>query len=291
MRFVLFLIATLWTVTAHAAAPMSPEVEAMIRTAAENDELDAVANTAKKAFPDSAESIDALVTTLKEDAERRRVAKLRRAGFFDGWSGEGEVGVSHTTGNTHDTGALLSYELRKEGLHFRHKFSGLVDWQRSNGTVTRNRYIADYELNYKFNDHLYMYGLAAWERNTFAGFRWRLSESFGAGYTVLSGPNMSLDLTAGPAFQQTRNVDNTYESTVSGRASIDFSWHIRDNLTFSERVSYYVGNQLASTTALTANIYESLAGRLSFDIIREDDPPVGREAIDTRSRLSLVYSF
>lgn len=270
---------------------MPQQVEAMIRAAAESDELDAVANTAKKAFPEAAESIDALVSELKDAAEKQRIARLRRAGFFDGWSGEGEVGVSHTTGNTRDTGALLSYELRKEGLRFRHKLSGLVDWQRSNGTVTRNRYIADYELNYKFNDHLYMYGLAAWERNTFAGFRWRMSESFGAGYSVLSGPRMTLDLTAGPAFQQTRNVDGTRENTVSGRASVDFTWQIRDNLNFSERISYYVGNQLASTTALTANIYESLAGRLSFDIIREDDPPAGRRAIDTRSRLSLVYSF
>lgn len=292
MKRLFFLIAA-WALMPGQgfAAPIPAPVETMIRAAAGTDALGSVANTAKKAFPDSVKEIDSLVAALRKEATARRTARLAQAGFFDAWSGEGEAGVSRTTGNTRDFGVVLGYELRKDGLHFRHKMSGLVDWQRSNGVLTRNRYAADYELNYKFNNRLYAYGLFGWERNTFAGFTRRFSESFGAGYSVLKNDDMTLDITAGPAFQQTHGTDGLNHYQHSGRASLDFNWHIFEKLTFGQEAAIYLGNQITSTTSLSAKINGGLSTRLSFDIVRESDPPAGRRAVDTLSRLSLVYGF
>jgi putative salt-induced outer membrane protein len=271
------------------AEPVPAAVDAMIRAAGKD--VDTIAKVAKTAHPNSAAEIDALVASLAAQREVEREERLARAGIFDAWSGEGELGVNYTTGNTRDFGVAASLGLTKDGLSFRHKLKGLVDRQKSNGLLTRDRSLADYELNYKFNDRLYAYGLVGWERNSFAGFSRRFTESVGAGYSVLDTDDMTLDVTAGPAFQQTRYVDGRRENDVTARAGLEFAWAIRDDLKLSEKAAWFIGNQWTSTTALTFALTDALSSRASFDIIHEDNPPLGRRATDTATRLSLVYGF
>ncbi len=282
-------VAALAVSNAALAAPIPPAVEAMIREA--GSDVDTVAKVAKRSHPDSATEIDALVASMAASRAADKEARLARAGIFDNWTGEGELGVNYTTGNTKDFGVSASVGLTKDGIKFRHKLKGLVDRQKSNGFVTRNRGMADYELNYKFNARLYLYGLGGWERNTFAGFSRRFTESAGAGYSLLKTDSMTLDLTGGPAFQQTRYVDGRRENDVTARAGAEFAWAIRDDLKFSETAAIFVGNQWTSTTALTFVLNDALSSRASFDVIHENNPPLGRRATDTATRLSLVYGF
>lgn len=271
------------------AEPIPPAVEAMIREA--GSDVGTVAKVAKRSHPGSAAEIDALVARMAARREADKQARLARAGFFDNWTGEGEVGVNYTTGNTKDFGASASIGLTKDGLKFRHKVKGLIDRQKSHGLVTRNRGLAGYELNYKFDNRLYIYGLGGWERNTFAGFSRRFTESAGAGYSVFKTDNMTLDVTGGPAFQQTRYIDGRREAGVTARAAAEFAWAIRDDLKFSEKAAVFFGNQWTSTSALTFVLNDALSSRLSFDVIHEDNPPPGRRGTDTATRVSVVYGF
>ncbi|MCC6914438.1 MAG: DUF481 domain-containing protein [Rhodospirillaceae bacterium] len=272
-----------------AAEPIPPAVEMMIRDA--GGDVDTIAKVAKQTHPNSAAEIDALVAGMATQREADKQARLARAGIFDNWTGQGEAGVAYTTGNTQDVGATISVGLTREGLYFRHKLKALVDRQKSNGKMTRNRSLADYELNYKFDDRLYLYGLGGWERNTFAGFSRRFTESGGAGYSLLKTEDLSLDLTAGPAFQQTRNIGGQRENEITVRGGLAFAWSVTGNLKLSEEAAVLLGTQWTSTTALTFALNDALSSRVSFDVIHEDNPPPGRKATDTATRLSLVYGF
>lgn len=271
------------------AAPVPPAVEAMIRAA--GDDTETVVRVAKAAHPGSAAEIDTLAGSLAAQREAARIERLKRAGVLDAWSGSGELGVNYTTGNTRDTGVALGIGLAKDGIAFRHKIGAFVDWQRSNGVLARNRYAADYELNYKFNERLYLYALAGWERNTFAGFTHRFTESGGAGYSLIKREDLFLDVTAGPVVQQTRYLDGRMNHEMSARAALDFGWKISDDLEFTESAAVVLGGQWTSTTALTYALTDALSSRASFDLIHESEPPLGRRATDTATRLSLVYGF
>jgi putative salt-induced outer membrane protein len=289
---VLVTIAGLIGASPAIAAPMPEAVAAMLTEAAKSpDSLKAVTAVARSTYPSSAAEIDAYVDSLKAKTEAARQQKLADAGLFDAWSGSGQIGFSKTTGNTRDTSIIVGLNLMKDGLKFRHKLNGQVDRQTSSGLLIRNRYLAGYELNYKLTDRLYAYALAQWDRDTFAGFTRRFSESGGAGYTVLKTDALKLDVTAGPAFRQTRYITGLSESTTTARAGADFSWKIRDGLTFSEIAGVYFNGALNSTTALTAAVSTKLSARMSFDVTHEDKVPPGRVATDTATRVSLVYGF
>jgi putative salt-induced outer membrane protein len=282
----------------QASADQIPvSLEKMIRVAAESGDtaiLESTVDLAKKANPQSAPEIDALVAQLKASAETRRIAKLRHQGFFQGWSGQGEAGASYTTGNTRNTGIALGASLVRDGWHWKHALTGSVDYQSTDGVKQKERYFAGYEGQYKIIDRLYTLGLLSWERDRFAGFTSRLSESLGIGYSVIKTPDMTFDIEGGPALRQTHDIVGNSKNEFAGRVAINYMWNILPTLTFTQKASFYGqrdDSTLTSETALTAKLIGSLSARVSFLVQYESSPPLSLESTDTTSRVTLVYSF
>ena len=280
-----------------AAAEVPDQVQAMIDAALQsgNDqEIAAVLKFAKQTNPDSAAEIDSQFAAHKAEKAAKREAKLAEAGLFDNWTGQGQLGGFRSTGNTTNTGVSAGLKLTRDGLKWRFKFNALADYQRSNGTTTKEQFAASLEPNYKFDDRLYAYGLAKYERDRFQGFSARYSTSAGIGYSVIATDSMSLDVKAGPAWRYTDLTGGGSESALAGLASADFAWRIAPTLTLTEDVDAYLqsGNStLTSTTALDAKLIGALSARLSYSVEYESDPPFGRVSTDTISRVTLVYGF
>jgi putative salt-induced outer membrane protein len=290
MRLILIVALAATFARAAAAAPLPPAVDAMIREA-KGDDLNAVVKVAKATNPASVPEIDALVADLKSQALTAREERLASAGIFDSWSGAGLAGFTRTTGNTSDVGITAGLNLEKDGLTFRHKLRAMVDRQTTGGVATRDKYLAGYELNYKFNSRIYAYGLVTWDKDTFAGIHRRLSESVGAGYSVLASETMKLDLSAGPAFRQTRYATGLDERVTTARAGLDYSWKMFDALTLIEKAEIFLDSEIKSTTALSVPVRNALSAQLAFDYDRQNKVPPGRKQTDTATRVALVYSF
>ncbi|GAA4768002.1 hypothetical protein GCM10023219_12290 [Stakelama sediminis] len=284
--------------TSPAQADQIPDkVAAMIQAAADTGNaatLKTVADLAKKTNPQSAAEIDAMVASIQNKVEAKRLAKLRSQSFFEGWKGHGQAGGSIATGNTSSKGLSLGLDLTKNGIHWRHTINATFDYARQNGQTAQKRYFASYEANYKFSDRFYALGLVSWENNRFAGFNRRFSENIGLGYSVIKQPDMTLDLEGGPALRQTNYITGESQNELAGRAAVDYSWKIAPGITFGENATYYAqahDSTLTSTTALTMKLNGALSLQTSFLINHETNPPIDLEKTNTLSRLTLVYGF
>lgn len=271
-------------------------VEAMIRKAAESGDkakIDSVADVAKATYPRYGEQISALASSLKADIERRRVAAMKDRTFYEGWKGSIEAGFNKSTGNTNETGTLFQLDTTRDGVTTRQRINALHDRQKTDGDLTRSRSLASYQLNRKLGDRFSVYGLVGWEKDRFAGYTRRFTESFGFGYQLLDREDMSLSIDAGPAFRQVRFVEGGSESKTAARASLAYRWDILPTLTFSQDVAAVLDGSktFTSTTALTSKLWGALSGRLSYYVIHEGDPVDDRKKTDTTMRLSLVYSY
>jgi putative salt-induced outer membrane protein len=281
---------------AFAAAVPDPIVRMITEAARTGDAqtLDITVDLAKRTNPGSVAEIDALVGGLRAEAESARLAALREQGFFEGWSGSGEIGVSLTSGTSENTNVAAGIALTKEGIDWRHKLAGVANYQKSNGVKTAERYLASYEANYKFSERFFALGLVQWERDTFAGFSRRFTESVGLGYTILAGPTVNWQVSGGPAWRQTNYVGGGSDSDMAARASTLFLWNLGATTVLSEDAGVYLGgssNTYYSTTALTSQIIEDVSARFSFGIISESDPPPGIDKTNTITRFTLVYNF
>jgi len=278
-------------------AALPPAVEAMLRhagAAGDVANLDSVAAVAKSTFPESAGQIDALVAELKGVLEAERRTELAEQTLLEGWTGSIEAGLSKTTGNSNETGTLFQVDTQREGLTTRHRVNAMLDRQKSDGTLTRNRSLANYQLNRKFSDTLSLYGLAGWERDRFAGYRNRFTESFGIGFQLLRRETMSLTLDAGPAFRQVRFIDGTSESAIAARGSLSYRWDILPTLVFRQDATAIMdeSNTFTSNTSLTTKLIGALSARLSYNVVHESDPlDDSLKKTDTAMRVSVVYSY
>lgn len=293
-------LAAAWAIAIPATAsavPIPDPIVQIIREAAKTGNpaiLQTTADLAKTTNPLSIPEIDALLASLRQEAETVRVAKLSSQGFFDGWSGEGEVGASVTTGTTKNKTLALGINLKKDGLNWRHKLVGIVNYQRSDDTTTADRYLASYQGDYKFSSRLFVYGLVQWEQDRFAGFDRRYTESLGAGYTIIDTPEFNWQISGGPALRQTRFITHKSESDTTAHAGTTFLWNISPATIFTEDLGTYIGgsdNTYFSTTALTTKIMDNLSARGSFNVTSESNPPPGIDSTNTITRLTLVYSF
>ena len=278
------------------ADPIPPRVMDMILSAAEHGdpELSITVKVAKRTNPRSAKEIDELAARLSAENAARARARLMRRGFFEGWKGQGEVGAADSTGNTRSTSVALGLNYARNGLFWDHTLTATVDYARDNGVESKSRYFASYAGHYNVTRRFYTLGLLSWEKDRFAGFDRRFSESIGLGYSVLKTPKASLALEAGPALRQTNYVTGNIENQFAGRTSVNFRWEITPKLTFSEIASFYTetsDSTATSDTGLTAGLIGSLSVRLSYHLQYESSPPPGLAKTDATTRLTLVYDF
>lgn len=277
------------------AAPLPAEVSRMIEAAAETPgALGPVAEVARRTHPESLAEIDAQVAALTSRAEEERIARITSLRFRDGWKGEGQAGGFVSTGNSEDIGASAGLTFAKETLRWRHEIRAAGDYQRSNGQVSKERYFAGYTGQWKLSGRAFVAIAGSAERDRFAGFSSRFTESVGVGYRLIDRPGLRFDLQAGPALRQTNYYDLDDELGFSGRLGGDLTWTIRPDLVFTQNTTVFldtVSSSLTSSTALTTKLRGDLSARASFDVRMESEPPAGREHTDTTTRASLVYSF
>jgi putative salt-induced outer membrane protein len=208
--------------------------------------------------------------------------------------GHAELGGYVTTGNTENVGIAAAMEIKREGLEWRHKLRIQGDYQESLGITTRERYLAAYEPNWKFDDRAYLYGAAQYESDRFSGFSDRVSVSSGIGYSAVKSPAVKLDLEVGPAFRYTRFIDSNIESNAAARGSLDFGWKITKGISVTQNASAYLqdaNSTVSSKSALLTRLFGPLSAQFSYSLQFESTPPLGRKTTDSTSRAALVVDF
>ncbi len=315
MKKIVCLAASLALFSVPAAAQQLPDAaRTMIETAiatGDAEQVKAVVNTARAAFPEETAEIDAIWTAYEEEQARiaaaqaeQEAAEIRQASLLDNWNGEGQIGAFQSSGNTDEFGVTTVLALNREGIDWEHRLRLTADYRRQNGITSREQFQASYEPRYQINDQLFAYGLARYERDRLQGYTARYAVSGGLGYKVIDGPGMELSVKAGPAYRITQFTDGTKSSRIAALFGADFNWDITDNLTLTQDANSTLetggeallivdsaNTSLSATTGLEAGLTDKLSARLSWTIEYDSNPPAGAVSTDTLSRFTLVYGF
>jgi len=309
-----FLCAPLALLAAPAAAELPQPVRAMIDAAiatGDDAKVATVLDLALATNPESADEIGAVRaewrarrTKIAEEAKAAQEHKVRTAGPLELWSGEGQLGAFLSSGNNDSAGLSAALNVQRKGIDWTHILRASADYQRSNGTTSREQYFAAYEPRIQVSDRLFGYGLAQFEHNRFQGFDARYALSGGLGYKVVDSEALDLSLKAGPAYRVTEFVAGTQESSLGALAAVDFDWRITDGVTLTQDANVVAETGGAATiildgsnttvnlvTGLDAKLTGRLRSRISYAVDYDSDPPLGSVSTDTISRFTLVYGF
>ncbi|HBC16312.1 MAG TPA: DUF481 domain-containing protein [Erythrobacter sp.] len=315
MRFAPLIFSALLGCAATAAQAELPEgARAMIDAAiASGDErkVATVIGLARTTWPEERSTIDAINDQWKITLAARRAAEaeaeqtaLINAGIFDRWSGEGELGAFQSSGNTESVGVAAALRLDREGIDWTHSIRLRADYQRQNGSTSREQFAASYEPRWQFDENIFAYGLAQYERDRIQGFSSRYSVSGGFGYRVIDNPKLKLSLKAGPAYRVTDFTDGTSADRLAGLVGLDFDWQMLDRLKLTQDVEALAETGGEATlifdganttinlvTGLDFRVSNRLRSRLSYKVEYDSNPPTGSEGTDTLTRATLIYGF
>ena len=284
------------------AEPLPPQVAAVIDAAAAAKDpatLKTVADLIKKTNPASIAEIDAQVAALTAKAQKARAEKLAHQTLLQGIKGEGQIGLSNTTGESNTIGVVASLKLSAETKHWKHEIAVSADYEKENGVTSNDQFMAGYEGAYRFTPRLYALGTLSWERDLSFGYTSREAASLGLGWKVLDGRKVALAFEAGPAVRDTDYIAApeapAYSQTeAAGRLAAIFSWKIWNKTKFTEDAAGFLesgGNSMRLTSAITTDLLGALKARLSYVAQFEATTPPGIKNTDTTTRLSLVYGF
>lgn len=278
---------------AQSALPDS--VRAMVEAAAKSGDkakIDAVVAIAKETNKGSEAEIDKIVADISAAQAAEREAKLASAGFFENWTGSGQLGAAVTTGNVEQKSFTAGLDLKRDGIRWRHRANALFDILDTEDGNDQQRILAGYQIDYKFSERLYLWGRFEYEKNREAGIKRRFAESAGLGWRAVAAERVTWDLEAGPALRQTLFIDGE-ENTLAVRGASRFLWQISDSAAFTNDTFMFWDDagSVQNTAALTSKLFGALSARLSFNLAWEEEPPLGLEKLDTTSRITLVYDF
>lgn len=297
MRALLLVLPLLLANTAAEDPVIPPTIKSMLDAAMQSGsegDVAVIVKYARNADPASADLVVKTATDWRNDRLAQANRKIREADFFDLVKGRAELGGYMSTGNTENIGLTAAIEVKREALEWRHKLRLRADYQESLGLVTRERYLAAYEPNWKFDDRAYMYGAAQYESDRFSGFYDRISVSSGAGYSAIKSPAVKLDLELGPAYRLTRFIDDKTESNLAARGSMDFGLKLSPSISVTQNASAYLqdaNSTVSSRSALLAKLFGPFSAQFSYTLQYESTPPIGRQTTDTTSRAALVVDF
>lgn len=285
-------------------------IEAAIATG-DAAKIAAVVEVAKQTNPADAQEIDGLhnefLSARREIAaaeKARKEEQIRTAGVLENWSGQGQVGAFHTSGNSSNTGVTLSLALNRAGIDWTHRLRATADYQRSNGRTSREQLLVAYEPRYQIRKDLFGYALAQYESDRFQGFDSRYSVSGGLGYKLIDSKAAQLSVKAGPSWRRVDYLDGTSDNAFGALAGMDFDWQLANRLKFTQdanlvadtggSAAIFVDSTSTSvllTTGLEAKVSDSLSTRVSYSVDYDSNPPTGAVSTDTQSRFTLVYGF
>ncbi len=277
------------------AATLPESVRAMVEAAARSGDkakIDAVVAIAKETNKGADAEIDRIVAEIGAARSAEREAKLATAGFFDNWTGSGQLGAAVITGNIEQKSFTAGLDLQRDGLKWRHRANALFDVIDNEGGGDQQRILAGYQVDYKFSDRFYALGRLEYEKNREAGIKRRFAQSVGLGWRVIAADRVHWDLEAGPALRQTRFVTGD-DNSLAVRSASRFLWQISETAAFTNDTFLFWDDAgtINNTAALTSKLFGALSARLSVNLAWEEQPPIGLEMLDTTSRITLVYDF
>lgn len=266
---------------------------------------------ARTAFPESAGEIDAIATKwntlLAQRKEADAAAKekvIRTAGLFDLWKGKAELGGFQSSGNSNTVGVSASVAMKRQGIQWSHALRARVDYQRQNGTTSREQIVVAYEPRWQFDDNIFAYGLAQFEHDRQQKLAGRYSVSGGIGYRIIDSDDAKLSIKAGPAYRITDYRDGPTESRFGGLLGLDFEWQLLDRVKLTQLANavaesggqatvFFDGSNtsLDLTTGLEFKVSDRLISRFAYEIEYDSNPPAGAVSTDTLARATLIYGF
>jgi len=219
---------------------------------------------------------------------------------------DGELGVLAATGNTTATSLKAGLTAEHETYNWSNNYSAQLLYKESEVTrngedvreVTAERFFGYAQADYKLNapgQRLFMYG--DYENDEFNGYNYRASLAGGWSQQLWQNEESDFRYSVGPGYAFVSAEEDTSTPVNNGvivRASAEYHYNWTSGAKLRQFVSTEAGGdniKSRSETSLSANIFGSLAMKVSVILNHETETAENVKSLNTETSIALVYRF
>jgi putative salt-induced outer membrane protein len=213
-----------------------------------------------------------------------------------GWSGDGELGLVNTTGNTESfaMNVKLNFILQQE--RWRHRFAATAMVKSEDGIEDNERYTTEVQSDRSLNEKSWLFGSFRWDADKFGSYDPQVSLTAGYGYQLMKSEKHELKGEIGAGWKSlTETVSRDESSEAIFRFLLDDSWQVFKSTVWTNRLLIETGSSNTFTqfdTGLAVSMTDRFAIKLGFQARHNTSiPPGDSEHLDTITSANLVYNF
>ncbi|WP_051202215.1 DUF481 domain-containing protein [Ferrimonas senticii] len=215
-------------------------------------------------------------------------------------SAEAELGATITSGNTESTSILAKFN----GKHIRgdwtnsYKLEAL--YSEDDNERSAEKYFAEAKTDYPATGRHYFFALVNGEIDKFSGYDYVVNGVAGYGNRLIDTEVRKLSFEIGPGYAYKKvdtdiTPDGEDENDLILHVKGEYLWQFSDNAEFKQ----VLGSDIAfdgatisfSETAVVANLVDSLAMKVSYNVKHNSDPVGDTKSTDTILAATLLYKF
>jgi len=214
--------------------------------------------------------------------------------------GEGELGITHTSGNTKTQSLVGKFGLTyQQTSSWKHEAQLEMLRSENDESLTAERYGLNLQSNYSLSKQSYLFGQLRYEDDSFSGYDYQGSLTFGYGHNVIDTERTGLKLKAGIGARQLQlETASDSELETIGVFGLNFRQKIATHSEFTQDFLVEMGVEAGaentyseSNTGFKVNVTDKVAMKFSMLIKNNSEVPPDREKTDTITAVTLVYSF
>lgn len=219
------------------------------------------------------------------------------AAFADdnGWSGQGEMGLAISKGNTDSQTLVGSLGLGKEDVRWTHSLGASFLYGKNDGVQNARRYEVFGTTGYRLNERSYMFGSLRNERDRFASNEYQWTVAAGYGHQLINDDTTQLKMEIGPGYRWAKLQGvRIHNNEAILRGFMDFSRKLTPTTSLYDTLLVEAGsdNTFASNNlGLQVQMTDALALKAGFEVRHNTDVLPGTKRTDTLTTVNVVYGF
>ena len=212
----------------------------------------------------------------------------------DPLEGNVKFGYLATTGNTETSSLNTSFDAKYIAGSWHHEALASAINATENKLTTAEAYEAGWKSGWDFTDRDYVFGRLNWRKDRFGGFDTQFSQTVGYGRHIIDTDAHDLEGELGFGARQSEDQLGVSTNETIGTAALKYKWKFSDTSEFGQTLRFEVGSDNTfseSVTSISAKLIGALNLVASYTIRNNSDVPIGTEKTDTRTAISLEYTF
>jgi len=219
------------------------------------------------------------------------------------FKGDVKFGYNQKSGNTDSE--ELDVEISAQWIQqlFRHELALIAESDSAEGDVTEEKYTADYQLNYDFDEHWFSYGQAKYEKNRFSAIEEQYQIGAGLGHRLTLENDLQVNAQLGATYLTTKRPSSDSEKgstdkDIAGRWALKLDWPLPNSkiTAFHHHELLWVAdavddNQLESSTGIKIPLFSGIFSEIRYDFDHVSEPASGQQHADHEWVISVGYNW